>query len=50
MIDLQPVMKQLGITHSSAQILLEHARKILIRKFNRDGTLFIKNQPPSKRR
>ena len=49
-IDLQPVMKKLGISRNYARVRLSHARKMLTQMFNQDGTLFSKNQPACKRR
>ena len=51
MLDLEPIIKELGISHKSAITYLAEARKILTQTFNPDGTLFLtKSKPASKRR
>jgi hypothetical protein len=49
-IDLEPVMRELGISVNTARKYQLGARHMLRRMFNPQGTLFTKNRPPSKRR
>jgi hypothetical protein len=47
-IDLEPIMKELGISHWAARQYLSQAREMLRQLFDADGTLFIKSAPRSR--